>query len=206
MVASFLTSTGANERETMAGRLAFESALLFLQTHSGDDTVATITTGKRFGRPCLAVASPGERFDPFTMAENFAKDEVRMGRLIMEAAGVKPHYAYRGGKNIISLRRPRPPLSTLLQILVAFVLGLVVALMGNTLLLEGQRTYALDTLVMPFFNVYLGMLGSVPHGAALPLYSQLHLPHGRLAGMVGDLLIDARRMVSAVDRSKFENS
>ncbi len=161
MVASFLTSTGANERETMAGRLAFESALLFLQTHSGDDTVATITTGKRFGKPCLAVASPGERFDPFTMAESFAKDEVRMGRLIMEAAGVKPHYAYRGGKNIISLRRPRPPLSTLFQILVAFVLGLVVALMGNTLLLEGQRTYALDTLVMPFFNVYLGMLGGL---------------------------------------------
>jgi Na+/H+-dicarboxylate symporter len=161
MVASFLTSTGTTEHQTIAGRLAFENALLFLQSYFGEDTLVTIKVGKKLGRPCLTATAPGERFDPHAVSQFFDNDEVLMGRMVMQASGLKPHYAHRGGKNIIALMRPRPPLSSLRQILIAFVLGLMVALLGNTLLLEGQREYALNTLVMPFFNVYLGMLGGL---------------------------------------------
>lgn len=161
MVASFLVSTRATEREVMAGRLAFENALLFLQAHFGDDTVATIKAGKKFGRPCLTAMVRGERFDPLTVGQHFNPDEVAMGRLVMGASGLEPRYAYRAGRNIITLVRPRPPMSTILQILVAFVVGLAVALLGNSLMDESQRTYALDTLVMPLFDTYLGMLGGL---------------------------------------------
>lgn len=161
MVSSFLVSTGATDREVMAGRLAFENALLFLQAHFSDETLATIKAGKKFGRPCLTATVRGERFDPLAVEQHFDPDEVLMGRMVMEASGLEPSYSYRGGLNIISLMRPRPPMSSIIQILIAFVLGLMVALLGNTLMTEMQRAYTLDKLVMPLFNLYLGMLGGL---------------------------------------------
>lgn len=161
MVGSFLSNTGATENENMAGRLVFENSLIFLWEQFGEDIPVTISIGKRLGRPCLTASVRGPRFDPLTIAQNFDQEEVLMGRSLLQASGLKPSYAYRGGLNILSLTRPRPPMSSLFQILIGFVLGLVVALLGNVLLSDAGRTYALDTLVMPFFNVYLAMLGGL---------------------------------------------
>lgn len=103
----------------------------------------------------------GERFDPLTVSQHFSPDEVLMGRSVMAASGLEPHYSYRGGQNIISLIRPRPPMSSIRQILIGFALGLLVALLGNTFMSEAHRAYTLETFVMPLFDIYLGMLGGL---------------------------------------------
>lgn len=80
---------------------------------------------------------------------------------VMEASGLRPAYAYRSGYNMISLTRPRPPLSMLAQILVAFVAGMILAFAGEAVLPTQSLTFALDTFITPLFNLYLGMLGGI---------------------------------------------
>ena len=159
-VADFLTDTGMSRREVMAGRHSFENILLLWQDCFGSGTPATIQMGKRFGKPSLTVSIREERFDPREIKWTGDK-YVYVARSMMEASGFVPTYSYRGGQNIVTLTRPLPPLSTLAKILVAFVLGLVVALLGIQLAPEANRTYTLEKLITPLFNVYLDMLSGL---------------------------------------------
>ena len=159
-VASFLSGTGMGALETAASRLSMENVLLMWQEHFGDGYPASMRMGKRFGKPSMAVSVRGDRFDPSTV--NTRGDQYApIARNTMKASGFMPIYSYRGGCNIITLTRPRPPLSSITQILIALVLGIVVALLGNVLLSEANRTYLLDTIVTPLFDVYLAMLSGL---------------------------------------------
>ena len=156
----FLAKTGMTEREALAGRLSIENVLVMWNHHYGDDTPVTVRMGNMLGKPGILVAVRGERFDPRTKTTTATK-YAPIARRMMEESGFVPAYAYRGGHNIITLTRPRPPMSSLTQILIAFVLGLVVALAGNALIPEAGRTYALEKLITPLFDLFLGMLSGL---------------------------------------------
>ena len=157
---AFLLSTQMSKREVIAGRLSFENVLLMWRQHYGSATPVTIFLGKRLGKPSLVASVRGERFDP-RVVDRSGERYAPIARTMLEASGFIPTYSYRGGRNIVTLTRPRPPLSSLAQIGVAFALGLVFSLLGNLLLPEAGRTYVLDKLVTPLFDIFLAMLSGL---------------------------------------------
>ncbi|MDO4796560.1 MAG: cation:dicarboxylase symporter family transporter [Coriobacteriales bacterium] len=161
MVGTFLVETGMSKREAITGQYSFENVLLMWREHYGDGVPATIKAGKWFGKPSMSVAVRGERLDPRGI-DTYNDDEyASFARSMLGASGFTPTYSYRGGYNIVTLTRPRPPLSSLAQILIAFLLGLAISLMGNFFLSQTDRTYALEKFVTPLFDVFLAMLGGL---------------------------------------------
>lgn len=160
-VAAFLARNGMASREAMAGRLSFENALILLREHLGDGVPASLVVNKLFGHPRLYVRVRGAKFNPIEAMDEFDLDVPGIANAVMEASGLRPAYAYRSGYNMISLTRPRPPLSMLAQILVAFVAGMILAFAGEAVLPTQSLTFALDTFITPLFNLYLGMLGGI---------------------------------------------
>ncbi len=157
---AFLSSTNLSGREVIAGRFSFENVLLMWRQHYGEDSTVRIRMGKRFGKPSLVASVRGDPFDPRVVNRGSEK-YIRIARATLEASGFIPSYSYRGGYNIVALTRPRPPLSSLSQILIAFLLGLAVALLGNAFLSDASRTYVIDKITTPLFDVFLAMLSGL---------------------------------------------
>ena len=156
----FLTDSGLSRREIIAARLTFENVLLMWRQHYGDNVPVTIQMVKRYGKQRLMVSVRGKRFDPRTVDRSGEK-YAPIARTMLETSGFIPTYSYRGGQNIVTLSRPRPPLSSLAQIGIAFVLGIVVALLGNFLLPAEGCAYALQTVVTPLSDVFMAMLSGL---------------------------------------------
>lgn len=159
-VQSFLEQTGLKQREVLAGRLAIENLLVSWSQRYGEDVQAWLKMGKLHGKPGLKIAVPGERFDPRN-SDLGLETHGTISRSMMEASGFIPSYDYLGGYNIVTFTRPKPPLSSIAQIAIAALLALGVALLGNMLLPDDTRSFALEKLVKPVYNVYMAMLSGL---------------------------------------------
>ena len=159
-VQAFLEKTGMSQREVLAGRLSLENVLLMWSRRYGEDVQATVRMGGMHGKPGLMIAVPGERYEP-SNADMGGKRYGPIARSMMEASGFIPNYDYRGGYNIVSFTRPSPPLSTLAKIVIAVLLGIGVALLGNAVLPDDTRAFALDKIVKPVSDIYLAMLSGL---------------------------------------------
>ncbi len=154
-VEEFLAKSKLDRRSQLSARLTFENALLNLRDTFGDGFPAQLVVGSRLGKPLLVVKVRGRRFDPRTLG-----DESAWEHSLMEAAGLRPSYAYRGGHNIISISCPRPPMGSALKAAIAIVLGLALSRAGF-LLPDSTREYILTGLVKPLFDIYVKMLAGV---------------------------------------------
>lgn len=155
-IAAFLQSeTKLDRRSVLSVRLTFENALIRLQEHFGERTPAQLVVGKSLGKPMLRVKVRGERFDP--------RDEVGISsweRALMETAGLRPLYAYRGGYNIVSISCPRGPMGSTMRATIAVILGLIIAQVGLRFP-EQTRIMLLDGLITPVINCFTGMLAGI---------------------------------------------
>ena len=157
---AFLSGANMDERSVIAGRLSFENVLLMWQQHYGEGATVTIRMGNRFGKPSMVASVPGERFDPRVM-ERENESYATIARTMLKASGFIPRYSYRGGHNIVTLVRPRPPLNALTQSLLAVLLAIAVSLLANAFLPEAGREYALQKIVTPLCDVFLAMLSGL---------------------------------------------
>lgn len=121
----FLVGAELDRRSALSARLTFESALLRLRERFGDGTPAELVMGSRFGRPVVMARVKGERFDPREVG-----DETPWERSLMEASGMRPVYAYRGGINIVSISGPLR-ISSMAQSAAAITLGVVLGFSGR---------------------------------------------------------------------------
>ncbi len=155
-VATFLENdTKLDRRSVLSARLTFENALIRMQEHFGDDTPVTLSAGNLLGKPILMVRMRGERFDP--------RDEVgqtEWERSLMEAAGLRPTYAYLGGYNVISISCPRAPMGSTAHAAIAIVLGVIISRVGMYFP-ESTREMLLEGLVTPLFDTFTGMLSGI---------------------------------------------
>ena len=153
--ATFLAQTEIDNRGQLSARLAFEGSLLRLMDCLGEGTPAQLQVGKRFGRPSISVRVRGSRFDSRELG-----DETDWERSMMEVTGLRPRYAYFGGFNILTISCPRKLLGQMGANGLGLLFGVLVALAGN-LLPEDARAALLESLVMPLFNTYAGVLAGV---------------------------------------------
>lgn len=154
-VGAFLADSKLDRRSQLSARLTFENALLRLREAFGDGCPAQLTTGNRLGKPRLTVKVHGKRFDPRELGEQSGWEHS-----LMEAAGLRPTYAYHGGYNIISISCPRPPMGSTMKAFVAIALGLVLSQIGLRFP-EAARTYIFTGLIEPLFDIYVKMLAGL---------------------------------------------
>lgn len=154
-VEAFLAKSKLDRRSQLSARLTFENALLNLRDTFGDGYPAELAVGNRLGKPRLVVKVRGRRFDPRILG-----DENDWAHSLMEAAGLRPSYAYNGGFNIISISCPRPPMGSTLKATIAIALGLLLSRAGF-LLPDATRESILTGLIQPLFDTYVKMLAGV---------------------------------------------
>lgn len=145
-----------NRREAVATWITFENDLLRLQDHFGADTEAEMIERRVLGRRRLLIRVRGEHFDPRDRDE---LDEWEYSAY--RAAGLLPGYSYLGGYNTLTLTEARKPLSSLMRLLLALVLGIIVSAVGSALLPEETRSLLLKSVVQPTFDLLVGMLGGL---------------------------------------------
>ena len=145
-----------DSRQATAAWLTFENDLLALRDHFGEDTEAQIILRNVLGRYRLLVKVRGERFDP---RDSQKRNDWEYS--VFEASGMVPGFLYLGGHNIITLTQAKKPLSSLMRIALALVLGIVASYAGNVLLSQETRTLLLESVVQPTFDLLIGMLSGL---------------------------------------------
>ena len=78
----------------------------------------------------------------------------------MAASNIRLLFAYRGGRNQITLVCPRPPLSSIAQIAAAALLGALAANLGM-MIPEQVRQTLLTSAVNPIFDTFIGLLSGL---------------------------------------------
>ena len=157
-VANVIDDAGFDRRTVLSARLTFENALMSLQGHFGEDVPTELVVGRYLGQPVLQVRVKGERYDP--REDSTASD---WERSLMEASGMRPLYVYRGGRNIVGFMCPLR-VSSMGISAIAVALGVLLGFAGR-LIPDDVRAAALDGLITPLFDTFIGMLA----GIAAPL-------------------------------------
>ena len=154
-VDAFLGTVAFDRRSVLTARLALENVLLGMSKHLESQTVATLRQRTFLGRPYLSLSIPGERFDPNTLYKGSVWESS-----IMAASNIRLLFAYRGGRNQITLVCPRPPLSSIAQIAAAALLGALAANLGM-MIPEQVRQTLLTSAVNPIFDTFIGLLSGL---------------------------------------------
>jgi len=154
-VAGFLKKANLDRRSAISARLSFENCLLELRDHFGDGTPAVLWIGKRLGRSSLQVRVVGDRFDP-----RESKSLYDWESSLLENAGLKPGFSYRGGTCILSLSQPLPEIDSTVISFFALIFGFGISILGNFLPAD-VRLSLLNDLVDPLVNLFIAMLTGI---------------------------------------------
>lgn len=155
-VREFLRAGDLERQEANATWLEFDNALVMFKEHFGEQAEATVTRNRIFGSPRLYVRVPGEQFNP--LKEPTLDDWQQM---LDSMSQRHPIYAYRGGKNSLAIAQEQLRLGSIAQILLAVVLGGLVAWLGVAFLPEATQTMLYESLFKPLFNLFTGLLSGL---------------------------------------------
>lgn len=156
-VDSHLAELKMEAKNRLRIRLSMEEILLKWRDAFGADAVCTFKSGVRFGRPYLALELPGNPVDPLESEDEFGDWSLRM----LGNIGLCPVYSYENGKNIILLKLKKPKRNPLISLLGSVALAIVMGFAGRLLLPEAFIGAALEKLVEPVYDTFLGVLGSI---------------------------------------------
>ncbi len=144
-------------RNRLRIRLSMEEILLKWQEAFGEEAEFTFKSGTRFGRPCLALELPEKPMDPLETAD----EADAWSRNMLGNIGLIPVYSYENGKNILLLRLKKPKRNPLVSLLGCVALALAVGLLGRLLLPKTVIAILLEKLIVPVYDTFLGVLGSI---------------------------------------------
>lgn len=151
----YLKETKLERRSAMAARLSFETALMGLRDCLGNGTPATVLVHRRLGRARISVLAIGPKHD--TREVDWSEWETAA----MESCGIRPSYAYRGGKNIISLTCPPRPWGALEKILFSAALALALSAVLSRLLPQSVQDVVSNTVFNPLADLFISVLSGL---------------------------------------------
>ena len=117
-------------------RLSLEEALLRLRDRFGQDAEVSAVIASRFGRPFIQIELEGEAFNPLSRTETELED---WNSSLLTAVGLSPRYNYTGQVNVLKLTLPHKGMSPMEKIILAFILGIVVGMLGTFVLPAGVK-------------------------------------------------------------------
>ena len=95
-----LESSGIETRDKIRINMSLEEVLLTYQKALGEDAVFVLDEGGYFGSKKIRLTVPGDRIDPFSVAE-YSSDEDDVMRNVMTRMGKMPRWRYRRSANEI---------------------------------------------------------------------------------------------------------
>lgn len=152
----FLLKGDLERQAANAAWFEFERALLAFKERFGADTEVTVLCGRMLGRQRFTVRVAGERFNPLE-----GPDFDDWEKTLAEFGERHPSHAYRGGVNSLSIDQEQLHLESFSQIILAIVLGVVVAALGNSFVPEEMRAMLYNDVLDPFIGVFTGMLSGL---------------------------------------------
>ena len=159
-----LSGFSLENRNRLSIRLSLEEVLLKLQERFGADaecTLKLIPARKLAGRPSIVLELAGEAFDPLEDDTAQGEDFGDWSRRTLAGIGLCPVYSYEKGRNLITLRLKKPKRNPLVSLGISIALALLVGLLGSALLPESAMTVALDKLIVPVYDTFLGVLQAI---------------------------------------------
>lgn len=136
-------------------RLSLEEALLRMRDHFGEDKEITARITKHLGRLIVQLDMEGEAFNPLTSDESELED---LCSSLLTAVGLSPQYSYSGKKNTLRISLPVPGINPVLKIVLTILGGILIGLMGTTLISSDSMERAVDLVMNPIYNVWIRIL------------------------------------------------
>lgn len=156
-VGAFLSGLKMEKKNVLRLRLTMEHILLNWREAFGDGTPFSLTTGRRFGRPFLALELKGDSVNPLGGdTDDFGEYTERM----MANMGLTPTYTYQKGVNVVQIRLKKRRLNPLAALVLAAVAALGVGFAGLALP-ETFRTSVADGFLTPLYETFLGLLATI---------------------------------------------
>ena len=139
-------------------RLSLEEALLRLRDRFGQDAEVSAVIASRFGRPFIQIELEGEAFNPLSRTETELED---WNSSLLTAVGLSPRYNYTGQVNVLKLTLPHKGMSPMEKIILAFILGIVVGLLGTFVLPAGVKAVVSKQFLSPLYTLWLRILNVI---------------------------------------------
>ena len=139
-------------------RLSLEEALLRLRDRFGENAEVSAVIASRFGRPFIQIELEGDPYNPLSKTETELED---WNSSLLTAIGLSPRYNYTGSVNVLKLTLPHQGMSPVEKILLAFILGIVVGLLGTFVLPAGVKEAVSVQFLKPLYSLWLRILNVI---------------------------------------------
>ena len=139
-------------------RLSLEEALLRLRDRFGQDAEVSAVIASRFGRPFIQIELEGEPYNPLSRTETELED---WNSSLLPAIGLSPRYNYTGRVNVLKLTLPHKGMSPMEKIILAFILGVVVGMLGTFVLPAGVKELVSKQFLTPLYTLWLRILNVI---------------------------------------------
>ncbi len=156
-IEEFLLSIKMERANVFRIRLSMEEALLRWQDRFGEDVSVRLELGIRWLRPTITLTLAGDGYDPLINAEN---ELGSWANSLLNGVGLSPSYRYIRGYNIVQLKLKRPRINPALALLISGALGILIGVLGNTLLSEAIRDSLLHSVLDPVQSLFFRILNA----------------------------------------------
>ena len=136
-------------------RLSLEEALLRMRDHFGEDSEVTASIKRHLGRIIIQVEKEGEPFNPLSSEENELED---LCSSLLTAVGLSPQYSYSGNRNTLRISLPAVGINPVLKIVLTILGGILIGLIGTTIITGESMERAVDMVMNPIYNVWIRIL------------------------------------------------
>ena len=136
-------------------RLSLEESLLRMRDHFGEDSEVTASIKRHLGRIIIQVEKEGEPFNPLSSEENELED---LCSSLLTAVGLSPQYSYSGHRNTLRISLPAVGINPVLKIVLTILGGILIGLIGTTIITGESMERAVDMVMNPIYNVWIRIL------------------------------------------------
>ena len=150
-VKDFLSECKVTREISLLTCLSIEEALLSVLEEHGKDLEIELKLSKRLGKPLVALAYRGKRFNP--IAESL--DEVT--EMVLNNLDSTPIWTYRSGVNRISYKVPVPDIRSEVFLMAAVALALLAGICG-IFVPAGIKKVLIMYILSPVSTIFLNFL------------------------------------------------
>ena len=155
LLQEWMYGKNVQSRNLQRTRLAFETILIDLSEHYGEEHEATLILRRRLGMKTVSLCYDGEPYNPVSHSGEDGSDE--WTERFLSDIMMKPHWKHSKGSNELYLRIPRNKLRDELLLLIALVVAILLGFAGMYLPSNVTST-AMEYVFEPISTLFMNLL------------------------------------------------
>lgn len=178
-----LQSIQTERQNLLRIRLSMDEALLRFRDHFGEDAEVTAVIASHLGRPYIQIDLEGTPYNPLSRADT---DLENWNSSLLTSIGLSPRYSYTGRINSLKLTLPVKRMNPALKIMAAVIAGLMLGILGSSLLPEDVQSVVSALALDPLCDVWNRILSVLSGPVIFFMIITTILNAGRLSERGGD--------------------